>query len=90
VIEFEALPPINDPAAVFEFAMTFNGYEHFGSFEASAEASKKRDRRTLDDIRNELFFAARASRHGGDDHFLDVYSELLPLLLAYAARREDS
>ena len=60
--------------------MSFDGYARLGSFEASAEAANARRRSSLDDIRNEMFFSARASRHGGDDEFVRTYSELLPLL----------
>jgi hypothetical protein len=63
--------------------MTFNGYEHFVSFEASARAAKSGDRSTLELIRNELFFSARASRHRGDDDFVNLYHELLALLRHY-------
>ena len=64
--------------------MTFNGYDHYGSLEASAEAARERRRQNLDDLRNELFFSARASRHGGDDEYLQVYSDLLPLFRQHA------
>lgn len=74
----------HDAVAVFEFAMTFDGYERFGSFEASALAAELGDRSSIDLIRNELFFAARASRHQGDDNFLRTYQELLPLLMRHA------
>ncbi|MGC1248826.1 MAG: hypothetical protein WA865_21640 [Spirulinaceae cyanobacterium] len=59
--------------------MTFNGFEHFGSFEKCCETAKLQSRATLTELRNELFFAARASRHGGDFAFLKCYEELLPL-----------
>lgn len=72
------LPDANDPSAIFEFAMSFNGYEHFGSFEKSYQAANARSRASLEDIRNELFFCARASRHRGDDEFVVRYAELLP------------
>lgn len=71
------LPDANDPKAIFEFAMTFNGYEHFGSFEECCKAAKTRSRTSLDDIRNELFFECRASRHRGDDEYVERYTELL-------------
>lgn len=77
------LPDPNDRSANFEFAMTFNGYEHFGSFEASATAAGSGDRSSLTLIRNELFFVARASRHGDDDRYVAVYRELLPLFAAH-------
>lgn len=72
------LPDANDPSAIFEFAMSFNGYEHFGSFEACARAAGTRSRATLEDVRNELFFECRASRHRGDDAFVSCYKDLLP------------
>jgi hypothetical protein len=79
-----SLPAADDTFAVFEFAMSFNGYEHFGSFEASATAAASGDRSSLALIRNELFFVARASRHGDDDRFVDVYRLLLPLFVQHS------
>ncbi len=81
------LPDEDDKSAIFKFAMTFNGYEHFGSFEASAEAAKLSDRSSLNLIRNELFFSARASRHRDDDRYVNVYRDLLPLLRQHAGDR---
>lgn len=81
------LPDANDPSAIFEFAMKFNGYEHFGSFEKSCLASEARSRTSLEEIRNELFFCARASRHRGDNEFIERYAELLPYLLKLSAHR---
>jgi len=75
------LPDVNDAAAIFEFAMTFNGYEYFGSFDASATAAGAGDRSTLELIRNELFFVARASRQSNDDRFIDLYRQLVPLFV---------
>jgi hypothetical protein len=74
------LPPEDDPSAVFAFAMSFNGYQHYGSFEASAGTARKAERDTLEALRNELSFSARASKHRGDDRFLETYREILPLL----------
>jgi hypothetical protein len=73
------LPDPDDAEAVWEFAMSFNGYEHFGSFDASSEAARSRQRRTIDDLRNELFFAARASRFGGAD-YMEAYRLIRPLI----------
>lgn len=72
------LPDANDPTAVFEFAMTFNGYEHFGSFEKCCQAANAQSRASLEDLRNELFFECRAARHRGDSAYLARYVELLP------------
>ncbi len=79
-LTIENLPDPVNRNAVFAFAMTFNGYEHFGSFEGAAENARARRRATLTDLRNELFMAARGSQHRGDDKFLEDYRELLPLL----------
>lgn len=81
-ISLDDLPDENDIQAVAEFAGSFNGYEHFGSFEACASEAKSRKRATLVDLRNELFFSLRGSRHRGDDEFLETYGTLLPLLRA--------
>lgn len=78
------LPDEGDLEAILIFALSFNGYEELGSFEASAAAAQLKKRATLRDIRNELFFAARASRHGGDGHFADLYLELLPMFRKWA------
>lgn len=77
-LSVEMLPPVGDRNAIFKFAMTFDGYEHYGSLEAAAQRARERSRTTLPEVRNELFFSARASRHCQDDHFIDVYAELLP------------
>ena len=78
----DLLPDASNRNAAFKFAMSFDGYKHYGSFEKCADAAKSKERATLADLRNELFFEARASRHRGDDDFLLVYSELLPLIRA--------
>ena len=78
-LALSALPDPTDRQAVFAFAMTFNGYEHFGSSEAALAAARERRRSSLVDVRNELFLAARASRHGDNDDYLERYRELLPV-----------
>jgi hypothetical protein len=79
-LTIEHLPEPTDERAVFKFAMSFDGYESFGSFEAAAENAGARKRESLTDLRNELFMRARASKHVGDNSFLACYRELLPLL----------
>ena len=73
------LPSAEDDCAIFRFAMTFDGYATFGSFEACAAEAAAGRRESLTDVRNELFFSARASRHSGDDAFVETYRALLPL-----------
>ncbi len=75
------LPKVGDRNAIREFAASFNGYQHFGSFKACAEAAKAMRRETLLDLRNELFLSYRASNHVGDDGFVNAYAELYPLFL---------
>ncbi len=77
------LPNPDDASAIFAFAMTFNGYDYFGSFDASAAAAGSGDRSSLELLRNELFFAARASRYGDNDRFVSVYRQLMPLFAVY-------
>ena len=74
------LPDPEDSKAVFVFAMSFNGYEHYGSFEKCAAFAGLKNRSSRDELRNELFLAARASRHAEDDNYLNVYRALLPLI----------
>ena len=76
----ELLPPLDDPASIFAFAMTFDGYEHFGSAEAAGANARAKPRASLTDLRNELFISSRRSRHQGSDEYLATYKELLPLL----------
>jgi hypothetical protein len=74
------LPDPNDRDAVVKFARSFDGYTHFGSFEACARAAQEQRRETLTDLQNELFFSHRASVHlGWRDSVLETYRELLPM-----------
>ncbi len=76
-------PAIDDRNAVFRFAMSFKGYEYYGSFEACAGVAARRPRDSLASLRAELFMAARASNHRQDDQFLEIYQEILPLLMGH-------
>lgn len=62
---------IPDPDAewdeIGQFALTFNGYEHWGSFEACAEIARERRQSTLTELRTCLFFEQRSWRHAGYD-----------------------
>ena len=73
------LPRPDDRQAIVAFAASFDGYEVHGSFAACADAAKAKRRETLEDLRNELFFAYRVGNHHGDSAaILSVYAELLP------------
>lgn len=45
------------------FALTFDAYEHWGSFEKCAEIANGRDHSTLTNLRTCLFFEQRRWRH---------------------------
>ena len=57
----DLLPDVSDRNAAFEFAFSFDGYKHHGSFLKWADAAKSRKRATLAYLRNEVLFEARAS-----------------------------
>ena len=78
-LKIEDLPQLGESREIFDFAMTFNGYEHYGSFEQCAEEALKRRRNTMTALRNELFFSARASRETGG--FVERYAELRPMFV---------
>jgi len=75
----EDLPSPNDKAAIWAFAMSFNSYDQYGSLESAAVAARERRRSSVAELRNELFMAARASRHGDSEVYVQRYEELLPL-----------
>jgi hypothetical protein len=52
---------------VANFALTFNGYKHWGSFEKCAEVANKHSEGTLTDLRTCLFFEERRWHHYGDE-----------------------
>jgi hypothetical protein len=57
--------PDTEWQAIAEFALTFNGYEFWGSFEKCAEIANTRQQETLTDLRTCLFFEQRRWRHFG-------------------------
>ncbi len=75
-----ALPSAHDPTAIFDYAMSFDAYKVFGSFAAAADIARRAPRSTLEEVRAELFFTARAARHMDTDLYVQVYADLLPLL----------
>jgi hypothetical protein len=79
------LPSAQDPNGIFAYAMSFDAYTVFGSFEAAADIARRAPRSTLEEVRAELFFTARAARHTDTDLHVQVYSDLLPLLEKFSA-----
>ena len=78
------LPDENDQVAITKFAMSFNAYEVYGSFEKASEVAKSSRRSSLEELRAELFMAVRGSNHRRDDAFMNMYKELKPYLEKYA------
>jgi len=78
-LELGDLPDPEDQEAVKLFARSFNGYSHFGSFKRASEEANAERRKTIVDLRNELFMAYRTGNHLGDHDFTcKAYSVLYP------------
>lgn len=50
-----------------EFALTFDGYEVWGSFEKCADIANSQRQESLTDLRTCLFFEQRRWRHFGEE-----------------------
>ena len=86
MISVDDLPGVSDRTAIVSFARTFNGYEHYGSFQACAEQARLKNRETIIDLQNELFFAYRAGNHTADPEIIvTAYRELHPYFLKLLA-----
>jgi len=68
------LPISTDDAGIFAYAMSFDAYTIYGSFEAAADVARRAPRSTLEEVRAELFFKARAARHVGSDLHIKTYA----------------
>lgn len=62
---------------VAQFAESFDGYEWCGSVLAAAEHARAKPRRSIEDLRAELFFEFRASRHSGNNEYMETYRQLM-------------
>ena len=51
---------------ILDFALTFDGYEYWGSFERCAEIAATRDHGTITGLRTCLFFEQRLWRNGNE------------------------
>jgi len=60
-------PPDADWGQITEFALTFDGYEHHGSFDKCAAIANARQDRTLSELRTCLFFEQRRYHHTGEN-----------------------
>lgn len=62
------VPPAQAPwQAIQEFALTFDGYGYWGSFERCAEIANRREHDSLIKLRTRLFFEQRRWRHFGEE-----------------------
>ena len=67
-LRLEHLPsPDDDWGAIGEFALTFPGYEYWGSFDRCADIANERRAESLADLRTCLFFEQRRWRHFGEE-----------------------
>ena len=60
-------PPQADWDAIGTCALTFDGYRHWGSFEACAQVANGKHDGSLTELRTWLFFEQRRWRHFGDE-----------------------
>src|SRR5262245_42902326 len=62
------IPPADaDWGAITEFALTYNGYKAWGSFDACAVIANAQRHGTLAELRTCLFFEQRRWHHFGDE-----------------------
>jgi len=89
-LKLERIPdPDVDPCQWDAFALTIDGYEAAGSFEACAALYHEKNATTLTELRCALFFASRKDRHGGGyGDETSVARELLRRIRAKVAARE--
>ena len=57
-----------------EFALSFDGYRYWGSFERCAGIANRRDHGSLTELRTCLFFEQRRWRHFGEEPNADAMS----------------
>lgn len=68
----EELTPVNIPSpqsrwrTIATFALSFDGYEYWGSFEKCAEIANGKRARSLTELRTCLFFEQRRWHHFGE------------------------
>lgn len=65
--------------------MSFDAYRHWGSFEKASEVARTSTIDTIDQWRTILFMKCRASRHRGDDEFVESFKSFRPILLELVA-----
>lgn len=89
-LQLSDLPEIGDRKAILAFASSSRGYSCWGSFHACAEAARAKSRKSLVDLRTELFFSYRTSNHLGTDDYIGRYAKLYPYFVAMLEAEESS
>jgi hypothetical protein len=80
--------PQADWEAIQPFALTFDGYTYWGSFERCEEIAETRQQVTLTDLRTCLFFEQRRWRHYGyapDEEAMEYIHDLVEQIRARVA-----
>jgi len=69
-----------------KFALTFEGYKHWGSFEKCAKVANARLNKTLTELRTCLFFEQRRWRHFGEPPNKEEMAYIRNLIQAIRAK----
>lgn len=81
-------PPDADWGTISEFALTFNGYKRWGSFEKCAEIANAERHDSLDELRTCLFFERQRWQHFGDEPDQEALSYIRGIVAKVRARVE--
>jgi hypothetical protein len=80
-LRLEDIPPPDAPWSVIQrFALTFDGYGHWGSFEKCADIANRGEPSSLTEWRTCLFFEQRRWRHFGEEPEGEALSHIRKLL----------
>lgn len=86
------IPPANaDWGSISEFALTYNGFETQGSFEACAEIAHAQRCTSLGEVRTCLYFEQRRWRHYGeqpDDEAMKYIRDLVEQIRRYVTAKQ--
>ena len=80
--------PDADITEIEHFALTFNGYEHWGSLEQCAAVANSQRHDNLTDLRTCLFFEQRRWRHFGASPRPEAKAYVRSLIAKIRARVE--
>ncbi len=76
-----AVPPVTaDWLTIWTFALSFDGYTHWGSFERCADIANARNPQDLTEFRTCLFFEQRRWRHFGEEPDPEATAHIASLL----------